>query len=236
MRGVRNACGLYLIFSSAGLLQLNVEDTLAGQQPTQIASSNSTEALNGGWPAYEFGDNAFSGIARMINGEASLTVSSRDAADSPNRYTVEFQDQFNQYQQDSLSLVDVADSQLFGQDVVTSLAALGLPNLDQAVRAAALQLYKSVDGNTYVEFDTSVKAVGLRPGAPDHTYLRERRIHAPTIPDHRDITKPQLSDCYHHGADSQRRVVYGGECRSGRAGTAAEFPGWSAAAADWQCP
>jgi len=164
VRGIRNACGLYLIFSSAGLLQLNVEDTLAAQQPTQAAGSNSTETLNGGWPAYEFGDAVFSGIARNANGAVSLTVSSRDAADSPNRYTVEFQDQFNQYQQDSLSLVDVDDAQLFGQDVVVSLAALGLPNLDQAVRAAALQLYKSVDGNTYVEFQTSVKAVGLRPG------------------------------------------------------------------------
>ena len=50
----------------------------AAQQPTQIAGSNSTEALNGGWPAYEFGDNAFSGIARKPNGESSLMVSSRD--------------------------------------------------------------------------------------------------------------------------------------------------------------
>jgi hypothetical protein len=164
VRGIRNACGLYLIFSSAGLLQLNVEDTLAAQQPTQASGSNSTETLDGGWPAYEFGDNAFSGILRNANGQVSLKVSSVDAADSPNRYTIEFQDQFNQYQQDSLSLVDVNDAQLFGQDVVVSLAALGLPNLDQAVRAAALQLYKSVDGNTYIEFDTSVKAVGLRPG------------------------------------------------------------------------
>ena len=42
------------------------EDTLANQQPTQSAGSNSTEALNGGWPAYEFGDNAFSGIVREL--------------------------------------------------------------------------------------------------------------------------------------------------------------------------
>jgi hypothetical protein len=164
VRGIRNASALYLIFNSTGLLQLKVEDTLAAQQPTQPAGSNSTETLNGGWPAYEFGDNAFSGILRNANGGISLTISARDAADSPNRYTVEFQDQFNQYQQDSLSLVDVNDAQLFGQDVVVSLAALGLPNLDQAVRATALQLYKSVDGNTYVNFDTSVKAVGLAPG------------------------------------------------------------------------
>jgi hypothetical protein len=164
VRGIRNACGLYLIFGAGGLLQLNAEDTLAAQQPSKAAGSNSTETLNGGWPAYEFGDNAFSGILRRANGEASLSVSSRNAADTPNRYTVEFQDEFNEYQQDSLSLVDVDDSLLCGQDVVISFAALGLPNLDQAVRSAALQLYKSVRGNTYVEFETSVKGVGLRPG------------------------------------------------------------------------
>ena len=92
-----------------------------------------------------------------LNGQVSFSVSSLSAANSPNRYTVEFQDQFNEYQQDSLSLVDVNDELLCGQDVVVSLTALGLPNLDQAVRAAALQLYKSVYGNTYIEFETSVK-------------------------------------------------------------------------------
>lgn len=164
VRGIRNACGLYLIFNTAGLLQLNAEDTLAAQQPTQMPGSNSTETLNGGWPAYEFGDNTFSGILRGSNNQASLKVSSRDAAQTPNRYTVEFQDQFNDYQQDSLSLVDTDDFLRSGQDVVTTLTALGLPNLDQAVRAAALQLYKSVYGNTYVEFETSFKGVELRPG------------------------------------------------------------------------
>ena len=164
VRGIRNACGLYLLLSTAGLLQLNLEDTLAAQQPTKAAGSNSTETLDGGWPAYEFGDTAFSGIVRRSSGASSLSMSSRSAADSPNRYTVEFQDQFNEFQQDSLSLVDVNDALLCGQDVVVSLTALGLPNLDQAVRAAALQLYKSVYGNTYVEFETSVKAAGLRPG------------------------------------------------------------------------
>lgn len=163
VRGIRNACGLYLIFSASGLIQLNAEDTLAAQQPSKPAGSNSTGALNGGWPAYEFGDDSFSGILRSSNGGASLSMSAQSAADSPNRYTVEFQDEFNDYQQDSLSLVDVADSMLCG-DILTSLTALGLPNLDQAVRAAALQLYKSVHGNTYVEFETSVKAIGLRPG------------------------------------------------------------------------
>jgi hypothetical protein len=164
VRGIRNACGLYLIFSATGLLQVQAEDTLALQQPTKPAGSNSAATLNGGWPAYEFGDNALSGILRRDNGAVTLRVSSRNTADTPNRYTVEFQDEFNEYQQDSLSLVDVDDSLLCGQDVVVSLAALGLPNFDQAIRSTALQLYKSVHGNTFVEFETSVKAVGLRPG------------------------------------------------------------------------
>jgi len=164
VRGIRNGSGLYLTFSASGLLQLKAEDTLALQQPVKPPGSNSVELLHGGWPAYEFGDNAFSGILRRDNGEVTLRVFSRNAADTPNRFTVEFQDEFNEYQQDSLSLVDINDSLLSGQEVSVSLTALGLPNFNQATRATALQLYKSVYGNTYIEFNTSVKAVGLEPG------------------------------------------------------------------------
>jgi len=174
IRGVRNGSALYLTFGTTGLLQLNLEDTLALQQPTQLLGSNSTEPLNGGWPAYEFGDNAFSGIVRSSNGASTLKVTSRATSDSPNQFTVEFQDEFNQFQQDSLSLVSTDDLLLTGQTVTTSLAALGLPNFDQATRAAALQLYKSVYGNTCVQFETSVKGAGLKPGdLITLTYSRE---------------------------------------------------------------
>src|SRR5271170_1448937 len=174
VRGIRTASAMYLTFDSNGLIQLNAEDTLANQQPTQSANSNSTEELNGGWPAYEFGDDAFSGIVRSANGTPSLTVTSQSIANTPNQYTVEFQDEFNDYQQDSLSLVDIDDFVLTGQEVTATLTALGLPNFDQANRAAALQLYKSVNGNTYVQFETSVKGVGLKPGdIITLTYSRE---------------------------------------------------------------
>jgi hypothetical protein len=174
VRGIRNGSAMYLTFDPNGLMQLNPEDTLANQQPAQLASSNSTEPLNGGWPAYEFGDNAFSGIVRNANGASSLTVTSQSIANSPNQYTVEFQDEFNDYQQDSLALVDIDDFLVTGQNVTATLTALGLPNFDQANRAAALQLYKSVNGNTYVQFETSVKAVGLKPGdIITLTYARE---------------------------------------------------------------
>jgi hypothetical protein len=174
VRGIRNASAMYLSFDSNGLIQLNAEDTLANQQPTQAGNSNSTEALNGGWPAYEFGDDSFSGILRSANGASSLTMTAQSIANSPNHYTIEFQDEFNDYQQDSLSLVDIDDFLATGQDVTSTLTALGLPNFDQANRAAALQLYKSVNGNTYVQFETSVKAAGLRPGdIITLTYARE---------------------------------------------------------------
>jgi putative tail protein len=164
VRGIRNGSSLYLAFDINGRLQVNVEDVIAKQQPTKPDGTNSTEALNGGWPAYEFGDDRISGILRKANGAASLSVSSRNSADTPNLYTVEFQDEFNEYQHDSLSLVDVDDALLCGQEITAKLSALGLPNYDQATRLTALQLNKSVYGNTYAQFETSVRAVKLRPG------------------------------------------------------------------------
>ena len=57
IRGIRNAARLLFTYSIGGLLQLQVENALALQQPAQTAWTNSTETLNGGWPAYEFSDD-----------------------------------------------------------------------------------------------------------------------------------------------------------------------------------
>src|SRR5271166_1451100 len=174
VRGIRNASFLYLIFDDSGLLELRVEDTLANQQPSQLAGSNSQEQLNGGWPSYEFGDTEFSGILRTGKGQPAFRVYSRSSADTPNQYTVEFQDQFNDYQQDSLSLVNTGDELTTGQEITASLPALGLPNFSQATRAMSLMLAKSVYGNTYVDFQSSVRGVGLKPGdLITITYARE---------------------------------------------------------------
>ena len=176
IRGIRNAARLLFTYSVGGMLQLQVENSLALQQPAQPAWSNSTEPLNGGWPAYEFSDGsaAAANILRKANGEPSVQVSSRSIADTPNQVTVEFQDAFNGYQQDSLLTVDVDDIQLTGQVITTTLMALGIPNYDQAARISQFTLDKAVSGNTYITFDTSVKALGLRPGdIITVTYLKE---------------------------------------------------------------
>jgi hypothetical protein len=182
IRGVRNAARLYLTYGPSGVLQLEVENTVALQQPSLPEGSNSTEPLNGGWPSYEFGDgsNGFSGILRRPNGEPSVTVSSRAIADTPNCYTVEFQDALNGYQQDSYSVIDPDDVALAGQQITTSLMAAGLSNYDQAARILKFNLDKSVRGNTCVEFETSVKGFGIRPGdLITITYLKEGFLRQP---------------------------------------------------------
>jgi hypothetical protein len=166
VRGIRNGSRLYLTYGSGGRLELRVEGTLALQQPAKPQGSNSTAALDGGWPAYEFGDGTMgrSGILRRSNGEPAIRLWSRSSSDAPNRFAVEFQDALNEYQQDSLSLTDAEDVAKAGQETTGSAGVLGLPNFDQGMRILRCQLEKSVRGNLYVEFSTSVKAVGLRPG------------------------------------------------------------------------
>lgn len=176
IRGIRNAARLYLTYGPGGVLQLRTENSAALQQPTKPACSNSVEPLNGGWPSYEFGDGStgFSGILRRQTGEPSVIVSSRNIADTPNLFSLEFQDSLNGYQQDSYSLANPDDVALAGQEVSSTLPALGIANYDQAARILKFNLDKSVHGNTYLQFDTSVRAVGIQPGdLITVTYLKE---------------------------------------------------------------
>ena len=176
IRAIRNAARLYLTYGNNGLLQLRVENTMALQQASQLAWSNSVSQLNGGWPSYEFGDGStgVSGILRKANGEPSIRLFSRSTTDTPNRFAIEFQDSLNEYQQDSFSLVDVGDVDRAGQEITAPLTVLGIPNYDQAARILKFNLDRSIYGNTYVEFETSVKALGIQPGdLISLTYLKE---------------------------------------------------------------
>ncbi len=176
VRGVRNGSRLFLRYGMGGLLGLNVENTLALQQPAMPDGSNAREAIEGGWPAYEFGDgtSGLSGILRKASGEPWIRLWSRSTAETPNRLNLEFQDAFNQYQQDSLSVADVDDMLAVGQEVNLNLPVLGIPNFSQAARIAKFKLDKAVAGNTYVEFATTMRGLKLRPGdLITVTYLKE---------------------------------------------------------------
>ncbi len=175
-KSIRNASSLMLSYDTSGLLNLRVENTLALQQPSAPDGTNSTEALNGGWPAYEFSDGSatFSGILRDSKGNPAIRLYSQNGTSTTNQLTVEFQDEFNQYQQDSLTLVDIDDSLLTDRIVTAPFPGVGLPNFDQATRMLQLQLNKSIAGYTLVEFSTSVKGIGIAPGdLITVTYLKE---------------------------------------------------------------
>ncbi|MCC6364701.1 MAG: hypothetical protein IT165_14365 [Bryobacterales bacterium] len=182
LRGLRNGCGLYLKHGPDGRLQAGLEDTLGKQHSVKSEGSNSVQTVNGGWPAYEFGDGTygFSGIARRPNMEPSIRFWSRSLADTPNRLSVQFQDEFNLYQRDSLSLTDIEDVVNTGQEISATISALGIANFSQAARILTTHLKKSVEGNRYVQFETSVKGIGLSPGdIITITYAREQLDRAP---------------------------------------------------------
>ncbi|MGA7411700.1 MAG: phage tail protein [Bryobacteraceae bacterium] len=166
VRGVRVAAGLMLRYGANGYLELQNETAIAQQQPVLPDGSNSTETLAGGWPSYEFSDGSgpFSGIARQDNGSSSVSLLSRSLAETSNRLSVEFQDEANEYQQDSLSLIDSDDSSLIGYEISSTSTALGVPNFNQANRVLLRQLDKLTKGNTYIQFLTSFRALKARPG------------------------------------------------------------------------
>ncbi|HMJ62899.1 MAG TPA: hypothetical protein VK493_14095 [Bryobacteraceae bacterium] len=126
VRGIRVAASLMLRYGPTGLLELVPEASIARQQPSLPDGGNSREPLNGGWPAYEFSDAAgpFSGIVRTVKGNSSLRLSSRSVAETSNRLSVEFQDESNEYQQDSLSLVDSDDVGLIGYEISSQSTAV----------------------------------------------------------------------------------------------------------------
>src|SRR5581483_1168096 len=143
---------------------------------------NSIESLNGGWPAYEFSDGSgpYSGIARNPNGTSTVRLSSRSIAETSNRLSVEFQDESNEYQQDSLSVVDADDSALIGYEISSQSTALGVANFSQATRVLLRQLDKSTKGNLYVDFLTSFRALKVRPGdIIALTYAKEGFVRVP---------------------------------------------------------
>src|SRR5262249_45321810 len=63
-----------------------------------------------------------------------------------------------------LALVDAEDIQRAGQEITGPLVAAGLPTFDQAARTLKFFLDRSLRGNRYIEFDTSVKGFGQKVG------------------------------------------------------------------------
>jgi hypothetical protein len=184
IRGIRNNARLMLSYTTDGKLSVSVENSLALQQPQKAYGSNAPEMVNGGWPVYVYSDGSGgsprSGILRDGNEASTVKLWSRATADTPNRFAIEFQDMFNEYQQDSFDIVDVDDVARTGQEITGRAVVDGIPNYDQAARALKFLLDKSIKGNRYIEFDTTVKALGQRVGdIVTVTYAKEGFLNQP---------------------------------------------------------
>ncbi|MBV8898412.1 MAG: hypothetical protein JO051_17985 [Acidobacteriaceae bacterium] len=101
---------------------------------------------------------------RDARGASTVRLTARSITETSNRLTVEFQDESNEYQQDSLSLVKEDDSALIGYEISSQSTALGVANFSQATRVLLQQLDKLVDGNMFVQFQTSFRGLNIRPG------------------------------------------------------------------------
>ena len=184
IRGIRNNARLQLTYRSNGKLAVFVENSLLLQQPTKPEGSNALNPLNGGWPAYVYADGSTPGLTSAIlrkpDNSISVRLWSRAIADTPNRFSIEFADLFNEYQQDSLSVLDADDINRTRQEITGQLAADGLPTFDQAGRCLKFFLDRSLKGNRYITFETSVKALGQNVGdIITLTYVKEGFIDQP---------------------------------------------------------
>ena len=184
IRGIRNNARLQLTYRSDGKLAVIVENSLLLQQPTKPEGSNALSLLNGGWPAYVYTDGSTPGLTSAIlrnpDNSVSVRLWSRPIADTPNRFSIEFADVFNEYQQDSLTVLDADDVNRIRQEITGQLTADGLPTFDQAGRCLKFFLDRSLKGNRYVTFETSVKALGQNVGdIITLTYVKEGFIDQP---------------------------------------------------------
>jgi hypothetical protein len=180
VQALRQNCGMILAPNSAtGLMQIFIEQTLVEQQGAPVAGSNTSTPI-----ASEYADSTIA-VPHTGNGysaydftEADIQdfkLTTRSIADTPNSFSVQFQDEANQFQVDSVTMTDPDGYIASGnQEVSDPTQTLGISNFDQAARRGNTILSRDLRGNArddaggteYFEFTTTMKAVHLasRPG------------------------------------------------------------------------
>jgi len=163
---VQRGAGLLLRVGSDGRMECIYESTIAVQQPEKPIGSNSLESINGGWPAYEFcnGSAGFGGIVLGAHKEPSLRMYSKPHNEVTNQISVDFVDPHNEYISDTFTLTDVDDVIQVGQKVRSRLVAAGVTGEAQALGLCRRILERRLRGNLFAEFQSSIKAILLRPG------------------------------------------------------------------------
>lgn len=154
IRQIRTACRSILIPDpTTGLLKLVPKRSLAEQQPapvngsnynTQISSYNSSGQVAGGYAAWKF---TYSDILPDSSGNSSLSIDQLDTKSAPNKISLGFSDEDNQFQEDSITIVDSQDITRVGRPVEGTISAAGLMSFDQAQRIIEVWLAENFRGN-----------------------------------------------------------------------------------------
>jgi hypothetical protein len=157
--------------STTGLIQCFVKQTLADQQPATIPGSNDTTArisvkadgtVANGYYAYLFDETVIEA--------GSLRVTATRIESTPNTVSFQFQDEYNGYQQDSLTEIDANAYAYSGnQEIAVPVPVNAVPNFDQGMRIANTQLAEALFGNPrndpggtlYFEFSTNHRVLHL---------------------------------------------------------------------------
>ncbi len=154
-----------------GKLQMAVKQTLAEQQPSAVDGSNYSTAVSSkladgttanGYAAYLFDETSIQ--------PKTFKVTARSIAETPNKVVIQFQDAENQYQGDSVSIIDPDAYTAAGQqEIALQSDFLGTESFDQSSRIGNLGLAEANRGNPrddaggtlQFEFRTSMKAIHL---------------------------------------------------------------------------
>lgn len=150
INGFKSCAGLMLSpNTSTGKMALTFTGTLAEQQPSAVSGSNYTTAIssvlaNGtsanGYAAYKFDQT------NII--EDSFEIDQVSMQELPNFVQIQFQDEDNQYQVDTILQYDLAAYAASGnQDIALNEEILGICNFDQGTRRANTMLAERLRGN-----------------------------------------------------------------------------------------
>lgn len=189
LAGVR---GCIRLNPKTGLYDLLIWQTLADQQPAAIDGSNYTTPIASkkadgttanGYVAYSFDDSS---VLKSSDGKPDVNQAGRQITDSPNVITVQFQDEGNQWVQDSLSIADTDALFRVGQETPDTREILGINNYDQARRVLNTALAELTKGNEagdsrgtrIYDFPTSVKAAHLQ--VADLIRFGSQKLNIPT--------------------------------------------------------
>jgi hypothetical protein len=166
-----------------GLLQCFIEGTLADQQGAPIPGSNystpvasmpatSTSLVPSmgtpGYLAYLF--DGGSATVRASIEKGTFKLGGRTLNDTPNTIAFPFQDEANQFVQDTITTIDPDGYVTSGnQEIPAPFAVMGIDNFDQGTRVSNIELAKALYGNSRFDargtelpsFRTTVKAAHL---------------------------------------------------------------------------